>query len=76
VRTIALPFTELADSLGSSKAANIVILGTLLEASSPIGEEYVLRALKHKVKSQRWFDLDVAAMALGREELRKSACPA
>jgi 2-oxoisovalerate ferredoxin oxidoreductase beta subunit len=75
VRTIALPFTGLADSLGSSKAANIVILGTLLEAASPIEEEYVLRALKHKVKSQRWFDLDVAAMALGREELRKSACP-
>jgi 2-oxoisovalerate ferredoxin oxidoreductase beta subunit len=75
VRTIALPFTELADSLGSSKAANIVILGTLLEANSAIEEEYVLSALKRKVKSQRWFDLDVAAMALGREELRKSACP-
>ncbi len=75
VRTIVLPFTELSDGLGSSKAANIVMLGALLEAAPLIDEEHVLSALKRKVKSRRWLDLDVAAMALGREELRKSACP-
>jgi len=71
VRMIARHFTGLADQMGSSKAANIVMLGALLEASGILEEEFVLGALKKKVKSQRWFDLDVAAMEAGRREIRK-----
>ena len=75
VRMIARHFTGLADQMGSSKAANIVMLGTLLEASGILEEEFVLGALKKKVKSQRWFDLDVAAMETGRQEIRKGGAP-
>jgi 2-oxoisovalerate ferredoxin oxidoreductase beta subunit len=70
VRMIAVHFTGLADGLGSAKAANIVMLGALLEAASPLEEEYVVGALRGKVKSQRWFDIDMAALQLGRKEVR------
>jgi 2-oxoisovalerate ferredoxin oxidoreductase beta subunit len=70
VKSVALHFTRLADETGSSKAANIVMLGALLEAREIIDEKHVVGALRKKVKSQRWLDLDLAAMARGRVEIR------
>ena len=72
VRMRALPFTEIADSLGSSKVGNIVMLGALLEAGAVLDEERVVGALRKLVKNAKWFDLDVAALARGREEIRKT----
>jgi 2-oxoisovalerate ferredoxin oxidoreductase beta subunit len=71
IRMVTMPFTQMADQLGNSKAANIVMLGTLLEATGLLAQERVTGALRRKVKSQRWFDLDLAALAKGREEVRK-----
>jgi 2-oxoisovalerate ferredoxin oxidoreductase beta subunit len=73
VRMVAMPFTELADQLGNAKAANIVMLGALLETTPLLDQEHITGALRRKVKSQRWFDLDLAALAKGREEARKAA---
>jgi 2-oxoisovalerate ferredoxin oxidoreductase beta subunit len=73
VRMVAMPFTELADQLGNAKAANIVMLGALLEATDLLDQERVTGALRRKVKSQRWFDLDVAALAKGREAVGQGA---
>jgi Pyruvate/2-oxoacid:ferredoxin oxidoreductase gamma subunit len=73
IRMVTMPFTELADQLGNAKAANIVMLGALLEATDLLDQERVIGALRRKVKSQKWFDLDLAALAKGREEVRKSA---
>jgi len=71
VRTLALPFTRLGDELGAAKAANIVMLGALLEATAMLSEEQVTAALGKLVKSPRWMQIDLAAMARGREEARK-----
>ena len=70
IRILAMHFTRLADELGATKAANIVMLGALLEAASLLDEEHVVGALRGKVKSQRWFDIDMAALQLGRKEAR------
>jgi 2-oxoisovalerate ferredoxin oxidoreductase beta subunit len=74
VRMVPMPFTELADQLGNAKAANIVMLGALLETMDLLDQGRVIGALRRKVKSQKWFDLDLAALARGREEVRK-VCP-
>jgi 2-oxoisovalerate ferredoxin oxidoreductase beta subunit len=71
VRMVALPFTELADGIGSAKAANIVMLGTLLESTELLDEARVIGALRRKVKNQKWFELDLAALECGRQELRR-----
>jgi 2-oxoisovalerate ferredoxin oxidoreductase beta subunit len=71
VRMVALPFTELADEMGAAKVGNIVMLGALLEATGMLDEDRVVGALKRLVHP-RFFDLDVAALARGRQELRES----
>jgi 2-oxoisovalerate ferredoxin oxidoreductase beta subunit len=70
IRILAMHFTRLADELGAAKAANIVMLGALLETAGLLDEEHVVGALRGKVKSQRWFDIDMAALQLGRKEVR------
>ena len=72
VRMVALPFTELADQMGSTKVGNIVMLGALLEATGMLDQERVVAALKRLVHP-RFFDLDLAALARGRKEFRESA---
>jgi 2-oxoisovalerate ferredoxin oxidoreductase beta subunit len=71
VRFVALPFTQLADELGASKIGNMVMLGALLEATGLLDQERVIGALHKLVKNSKWFDLDVAALARGREEVRQ-----
>lgn len=71
VRLVALPFTELADELGASKVANVVMLGALLEATAILDEERVVAALRKSVKNAKFFELDLAALAKGREEFRR-----
>ena len=75
VRMAALPFTHIADELGVTKAANIVVLGALLEATNLVDTEQAAAALRKLVKSQKWFDIDMQAMERGREEMRKTALP-
>jgi len=71
VRTLVLPCTHLADELGAAKAANIVMLGALLEATGMLSEEQATAALHKLVKSPRWMQIDLAAMARGRQEAGK-----
>ena len=72
VRMVALPFTELADEVGATKVGNIVMLGALLEATGMLDQDRVVGALKRLVHP-RFFDLDLAALARGRQEFRESA---
>lgn len=75
VRLVALPFTRIADEMGVAKAANIVVLGALMEATDLVETGPATAALRKLVKSQKWFDIDVQAMERGREEMRKTALP-
>jgi len=70
VRIVARPFTELADQLGASKVANIVMLGALLEAAGILEQDQVVSALRRLVRNQKYFDLDLAALERGREAVR------
>ena len=63
---------QLADELGATKVGNIVMLGALLEATGMLEQDRVVGALKRLV-SPRFFELDLAALARGREEFRASA---
>ena len=75
VRFVTANFTSIADHLGSAKAANMVMLGALLEATGILEEAFVAGAIKRRVKTQRWFDLDMAAVAVGRKQVH-AALPA
>jgi 2-oxoisovalerate ferredoxin oxidoreductase beta subunit len=72
VRLLTIPCTRIADELGASKVANIVMLGALLEATGVLENDRVIAALQRLVKNPRFFELDVTALARGREELRQA----
>jgi 2-oxoisovalerate ferredoxin oxidoreductase beta subunit len=72
VHVLALPFTELADELGDKRAANMVMLGALLEIAGVLPQASISDALRRLVKNPRWVELDERALARGRELQRES----
>ena len=65
IQVIALPFTKIANELGDARAANMVMLGALLQISGVLPQESVNAALRRLVKQQRWIDLDEKAITRG-----------
>jgi 2-oxoisovalerate ferredoxin oxidoreductase beta subunit len=75
VTTLALPVSEMADHLGEARAANVVMLGALVEATGLLPAERVDGALERLVKSPRWLELDRRALARGRESVHAHLHP-
>jgi 2-oxoisovalerate ferredoxin oxidoreductase beta subunit len=80
VRMVALPFMELADQVGSTKVGNMVMLGTLLEATGMLDQDRVVGAIRSLI-NPKFFELDLAALERGRKEFREKVadrllCPA
>lgn len=67
VHVLAVPFTHVADELGNKRAANMVMLGALLEITGVLPQVSIDAALRRLVKNPRWVELDEKAMARGRE---------
>ena len=67
VHVVCIPAGEIADVVGSPKAANIVMLGALLEATECLNSETAMRVLEAKVKKAQWLEIDRKALAAGRD---------
>jgi 2-oxoisovalerate ferredoxin oxidoreductase beta subunit len=67
---ICVPASEMADALGSPKVANAVLLGVLLAETGCLPWESAIGALKNAVRNQKLLDLDLQALAAGREFLQ------
>jgi len=76
VNVLAAPFLQLADELGDKRAANMVMLGALLEIADSVPQASIDAALCRLVKNPRWVELDERAMARGRELYRESRAKA
>jgi Pyruvate/2-oxoacid:ferredoxin oxidoreductase gamma subunit len=72
VHILALPFTHIADEIGDPRAANMVMLGALLEISAVLPEASIDAALNRLVKNPRWVALDERALTRGRELYKES----
>jgi len=70
VHMLAHPFTRAAEDLGDARAANMIMLGALLEIAATLPQASVDAALRRLVKSAKWFELDERALARGRSLLR------
>ena len=67
VHVVCIPAGEIADVVGSPKAANIVMLGALLEATECLSSETAMQVLQAKVKKVQWLEIDRRALAAGRD---------
>jgi 2-oxoisovalerate ferredoxin oxidoreductase beta subunit len=65
-QVVAIPAAEIADKLGSTKAANIVMLGALLEDTECLAPVTALSVLEDKVKKLDLLEIDRKALAAGR----------
>ena len=72
VHVLALPFTELADAMGDKRAANMVMLGAVLESAGILPQVSVGAALRGLIRNPRWVELDERAIARGRELFKES----
>jgi 2-oxoisovalerate ferredoxin oxidoreductase beta subunit len=75
LRFVVRPFSEMADKLGDPKVGNIVMLGSLLEATGILEPEQIVSALQALVKNKKYLDLDLLALQLGQDELRHQPLP-
>lgn len=66
VQVIAIPAAEIADKLGSTKAANIVMMGALLEETECLASATALSVLEDKVKKLDLLEIDRNALTAGR----------
>jgi 2-oxoisovalerate ferredoxin oxidoreductase beta subunit len=66
VQVFAIPATEIADKLGSTKAANIVMLGALLEETECLAPGTAFSVLQDKVKKLDLLEVDRKALTAGR----------
>jgi Pyruvate/2-oxoacid:ferredoxin oxidoreductase gamma subunit len=68
-------FSGLADKLGDPKVGNVVMLGALLDATGLLEPEQIISALRALVKNKKYLDLDLLALQLWQDELRKQPLP-
>jgi 2-oxoisovalerate ferredoxin oxidoreductase beta subunit len=66
-RVICIPASEIADKLGSAKAANVVLLGALLEETECLLAATATGILETKVKRVEMMEVNRKALAAGRE---------
>ncbi|HXZ18624.1 MAG TPA: 2-oxoacid:acceptor oxidoreductase family protein [Candidatus Acidoferrales bacterium] len=66
-RVVCVPASEIADKLGSTKAANMVLLGALLEETGCLGADTALRVIEQKVKKVELLKTNREALEAGRQ---------
>lgn len=72
-RVVCIPASEMADHLGSAKAANIVILGALLEETECLSPVTAMSVLEVKVKKAELLEIDRQALVAGRHFIDQHA---
>lgn len=66
IKTIAVPANELAQELGSERAANMVMLGAMIAATQVLPLKTVVEALRVYLASRAGSDFEADAVALRR----------
>ena len=65
-QVVTIPASAIADKLGSTKVANIVMMGALLEETACLGARTAWSVLQDKVKKLDLLELDRKALNAGR----------
>ena len=75
VHILTRSFTHIAADLGDARAANMVMLGVVLQAMDVLPDASLDAALRRLIHNPKWVELDERALALGRSLLRESLAP-
>lgn len=75
IEAVAVPATEIADAIGSTKVANVVMLGAYLGLSNLMPGKAVLSALRDKAGRPGLSELNASAFHSGRDYVLKGVWP-
>ncbi len=64
---LCIPAVSMSDHLGSVKAANIVMMGALLEETCCLAYATAAQLLENKIKNPALLETDLRALAAGRD---------
>jgi 2-oxoisovalerate ferredoxin oxidoreductase beta subunit len=67
VHIVARNFSQAADDIGDSRAANMVMLGAMLETSHPLPLAYIVGALRQLITNLHMIAIDRRALERGAE---------
>jgi Pyruvate/2-oxoacid:ferredoxin oxidoreductase gamma subunit len=70
-RVHCIPAAKIADSLGSAKVTNMVMLGALLELTQALPKQTALALLQEKALDAKLLELDRLAIDAGINWMRK-----
>ena len=71
IHVMACDFMREGDALGDTRAANMVVLGALLEIAEALPQASIDAALRRCVSSSKWVQLDERAIERGRQLYRE-----
>ncbi len=66
-RVVCVPASDIADRMGSTKVANVVMLGALLEETECLPSDTAIAVLEATVKNPKLLELDRHALKAGRD---------
>jgi 2-oxoisovalerate ferredoxin oxidoreductase beta subunit len=66
-RVICIPASEIADKLGSTKAANMVLMGALLAETECLAPETALAVIEDKLRKAALLEVNRKALEAGRQ---------
>jgi len=70
-QVFCVPAAEIADRLGTTKAANMVMLGAVIELTHALPKETAFAVLQAKVRNAKLLDVDCRAFEAGMDCLRQ-----
>jgi len=70
IEAVAVPATQLADELGNSRAANMVMMGAYIGETGLLSKESVVRAFSAVIKRKALIPLNIQAIEKGMEYVR------
>jgi Pyruvate/2-oxoacid:ferredoxin oxidoreductase gamma subunit len=73
VRVVCVPASEIADTLGSTKVANVVMLGAMLQETECLPINSVMSVLAETVHNPKMLELDRQALDAGRNYVAQQA---
>ena len=70
VNIIPIPATKMADELGTTKVANMVIVGAIIEKLNLMSQEVVMDAIGEVIKKKKLIDINKKAILKGVEFIK------
>jgi 2-oxoisovalerate ferredoxin oxidoreductase beta subunit len=67
IEVLAIPATKMADELGNTRVANMLVIGAYIGYTGILGKETVYEALKSAVKHKRFMGINQRAVDAGYE---------